>query len=377
MVGFDVYYGRLKIMKKLIMFTSSGIGAPSSRIRGFKMAMYLSEYGVDSKTIFNMYESVEGNVIKRSLHRFKDFFQKIDVVAKSDKEAVIYIQRGVYLGLSNFSLFFSLISKFILRRKVIYDIDDGLFLIEPFPINSLIKFSDAVIAGGHELFNYAKKYNDNVFLIPTCVDLTNYLSRDDIQKDQGISLGFVGSPSTTKNLNLLLKPLEVLAKRYDIELRVISAPSYDDYWAFSSLFEEFEKRGVRVNLIPWTVNDEFYQLKNIDIGLDPLLSEGWEIPTYLSNKDWIKYKCGFKIINYMAAGVPTVASDTSENSYIIQNGLNGFLCHNDDEWTVNLRKLIEDKTLRKNMSANAKKSVEEKYSMRENARILARILCEL
>jgi len=125
------------------------------------------------------------------------------------------------------------------------------------------------------------------------------------------------------------------------------------------------------------VNDEFYQLKNIDIGLDPLLSEGWEIYPYLSNKDWIKYKCGFKIINYMAAGVPTVASDTSENSYIIQNGSNGFLCHNDDEWIVNLRKLIEDKTLRKNMSANAKKSVEEKYSMRENARILARILCEL
>jgi len=349
--------------KKILIFTYSNILTPSSRIRGVYVAKYLSKSEFDSKVI--LYESAEGSVIKKILHIGKDFLRKIGVVIGSNRETLIYIQKGV-CSLPQLSLIFSLFSKFILRKKVIYDIDDGLFLKEPFVINNLIRFSDLVVVGGHELFNYTKKYNENVILIPTSADLKRYSFLNAFRKGEYVRLGFVGSPSTTKYLRLLLKPLGELAKSHDFELRVISAPSYTVYKPFKYLFKNFEKRGVKVKLIPWSLQGEFHQLQNIDIGLAPLFDGEWE-----------KYKCGFKVINYMAAGIPPVASDVGEHSHIIQDGVNGFLCKNDQQWIEKLRKLIEDENLREKMGANARKTVEEKYSLERNAKNLAKVLAKL
>ena len=335
---------------------------PASRIRGYCMAKYLSEKDFDAKAY--LYESIKGDVIKRGLHVIGDFLGKIEVIMMSDKETLVYIQRGV-CSLPQLSLIFSLLSKFIFRKKVVYDIDDALFLKERFATTNIIRFSDLVIVGGYELLNYVKKYNKNTFMIPTTADLKRYpiyhTTRENI-----VRLGFVGSPSTTVYLKLLLKPLAKLAQSCDFELRIISARSYAEYRLFNSLFEKFEKKSVKVKLIPWSIKDEFRQLQNIDIGLAPLFNGKWE-----------KYKCGFKIINYMAAGIPPVASKVGELCYIIQDGFNGFLCKDVQEWTKKLKKLIEDDALRKNMGLNARKTVEERYSMEKNAKNLAEILAKL
>jgi|YelNatPaOPRAMG01_1025707.scaffolds.fasta_scaffold03649_2 glycosyltransferase involved in cell wall biosynthesis len=348
--------------RKVLLFTSDGMTDPASRIRGYLVARYLSENGFDTR-IF-MYESTKTNIFMRSLHIINDFLIKINVVMKSGKEDLIYIQRGIN-SLSQFSFIFFLFSKFILGKKVIYDIDDALFLKEPFIINKLIRLSDLVIVGGHELFNYAKKYNENVALIPTSVDLKRY-SLNAFRKGDHVRLGFVGSPSTTNYLRLLLNPLGKLAKRYDFELRVISSPSYEGYKLFNHLFKNLERKGVKVKLIPWSIQGEFHELQNIDIGLAPLFDGEWE-----------KYKGGFKVINYMAAGIPPVASDVGEHKHIIKDGINGFLCKNDQEWFEKLKKLIEDENLREKMGMNARKTAEEKYSIEKNAKKLARILFEM
>lgn len=335
---------------------------PASRIRGYYVAKYLSENGFDVKVF--LYESVKGNVVKKGLHLIGDFLNKIRAVMWSDKDVLVYIQRGT-CSLSQLSFLFFLFSKFIFRKKVIYDIDDGLFLEERFVINNFIRFSDHVTVGGHELFKYVKKYKERVFLVPTSADLNRYYPHNNVRKGNRVRLGFVGSPSTTPYMELLVKSIEELSRRYDLELRVISASSYAEYRLFNS-FRKFEKNGVKVKLIPWNVDEEFYQLQNIDIGLAPLPNEEWE-----------RYKCGFKVINYMAAGIPPVASNVGEHKYIIQDGVNGFLCSNDQEWIEKLQKLIVDKTLRENMGANARKTVEKKYSMEENIKILAKILAEI
>jgi len=335
---------------------------PASRIRGYYVAKYLSENGFDAEVF--LYEGAKGNVVKKGLHLIGDFLNKIQAVMWSDKDSLVYIQRGT-CSLSQLSFLFFLFSKFIFRKKVIYDIDDGLFLKERFVINNFIRFSDHVIVGGHELFNYVKKYNERVFLVPTSADLNRYYPHNNVRKGNRVRLGFVGSPSTTPYMELLVKPIEELSRRYDLELRVISASSYAEYRPFNS-FKKFEKNGVKVKLIPWNVDEEFYQLQNIDIGLAPLLNEEWE-----------RYKCGFKVINYMAAGIPPVASNVAEHKYIIQDGVNGFLCENDRQWVEKLGKLIEDKRLRKKIGVNARRTVEEKYSLEKNAKTLAKILAKL
>jgi glycosyltransferase involved in cell wall biosynthesis len=211
-----------------------------------------------------------------------------------------------------------------------------------------------------------KKYNKNAFLIPTSADLSRYSPCNVVHRGDCVRLGFVGSPSTNNYLRLTLNPLQTLAKSHDLELRVISASSCTEYRPFNSLFENFERNGVKVKLIPWSLNDEYCQLQNIDIGLAPLTNGKWE-----------RYKCGFKVINYMAAGIPPVASDVGEHRYIIRDGVNGFLCKDENDWVNKLKRLIEDEKLRQYIGLNASKTVEEKYSMERNAWILARILSQL
>jgi glycosyltransferase involved in cell wall biosynthesis len=358
-------------VKRLLVFASSDITDPATRIRAYYMAKYLLKKDFDTRVFF--FRSVKGNVAKRSLHVFKDFLSKIGAVIETDRKALIYIQRGVD-SVPEFSLVFSICSNFVLRKKVIFDIDDSLFLANPFvsarvphtTINSIIRFSDLIIVGGHELLNYVKKYNKNAFLVPTSVDLGRYLPHNAVHGADGIRLGFVGSPSTNYYLKLILRPLGTLAKSYDFELRVISASSYAKYRQFSSLFDNFKKKGVKLELIPWSLNDEYCQLQNIDVGLAPLI-----------NRQWERYKCGFKVINYMGAGIPPVASDVGEHRYIIRDGVNGFLCRDEDEWAHKLRRLIEDEKLRRDIGLNARKAAEETYSMEKNATILARILTDL
>lgn len=350
-------------MKRLLVFASDGMMDPATRIRAYYMAQYLLKNDFDTRVFF--YRSVKGNVAKRSLHVLQDFLSKIGAVIETDRKTLVYIQRGVNWTPQS-SLVFSIVSNFVLRKKVIFDIDDSLFLTNPFSINNIIRFSDLVIVGGHELLNYVKKYNKNVSLIPTSADLSRYLPHNVVHGGDGIKLGFVGSPSTNYNLKLILKPLGTLAKSHDFELRVISASSFTEYRPFNSLFKNFEKNGVKVKLIPWSPNDEYYQLQNIDIGLAPLINEEWE-----------RYKCGFKVINYMAAGIPPAASDMGEHRYIIRDGVNGFLCKDENEWIYKLRRLIEDEKLRQNIGLNGRKAVEKTYSMEKNAGILAGILIQL
>jgi len=352
--------------KKLLMFTSENMSDPASRIRGYYMAHCLSKSGIKTEVLF--YEYMKGSVVKKLAHITEDCFNKIKAASKSGKDTLIYIQRGINSQLAVFSLFFSFYSKYILRKRVVYDIDDALFLQGPMRahvVNGLIKFSDAVIVGGHELFSYAQKYNKRTFIIPTSVELQPYsVHRTNYEKC--VKLGFIGSTSTTHYLTLLINPLAELAKQCDFELVIMSASSAAEYQLFESLFEKFRKNGVKVKLISWSIANESVCLKNINIGLAPLFDTAWE-----------KYKCAFKVINYMASGIPTAASAVGEQSCVIQDGYNGFLCKNDAEWFRKLKTLVEDEALRKEMGLAARKTVEEHYSCQKNAQVLANILTQL
>lgn len=349
--------------KKLAFFLSGGVKNPSSRIRGYITSKYLQKNGVHTLVFFC--EIVEGSKLKKGIYLFKDFLYKIYLAMRLDKETDVFIQKGSN-PLAPLSLLFLLFTKFVLKKRIIYDIDDALFTKQRFVINNYFKISDLIIVGSHELLNYARRFKDDVFLIPTSVEPRRYLPTKIDHKIEGLILGFVGSFSTNKYMKLLLNPLVTLAKNYDFELRVVSAPTMEDYEVFRSLYKSFENRGVKVILIPWKMNEEMFQLQKIDIGLAPLFSEVWS-----------KYKGGYKTINYMAAGIPPVASNISEHTYIIQDGINGFLCNNNQDWIDNLRKLIEDEDLRKKMGAEARKTVEEKYSMEKNGKRLAEILTNI
>jgi glycosyltransferase involved in cell wall biosynthesis len=94
----------------------------------------------------------------------------------------------------------------------------------------------------------------------------------------------------------------------------------------------------------------------------------------LPDDEWSRGKCGFKAIEFMACGVPVVASAIGVNREIIEDGVNGFLAATDDDWVEKLRRLLDDPELRRRMGAAGRTTIEERYSLRVHAPRLAATL---
>ncbi|MER3472336.1 MAG: group 1 glycosyl transferase, partial [Chitinophagaceae bacterium] len=94
----------------------------------------------------------------------------------------------------------------------------------------------------------------------------------------------------------------------------------------------------------------------INIGIMPLEHDAWS-----------KGKCGFKLIQYLSLGIPAVASPVGVNKTIIDQGINGFLAANEEEWEVVLKKLIHDEAARVQMGLMGKQKMQQQYSTQANA----------
>lgn len=174
--------------------------------------------------------------------------------------------------------------------------------------------------------------------LPTVVDITHYPWRqgEKVQNAMPI-ITWIGSPSTVKYLNLLRNVLIRLTEHIQFKLRIIGG--------------DFNMEGVEVELLPWSSAKEFEYLATSDIGIMPLQETPWE-----------NGKCGFKCIQYMAAGLPVVASALPANKEIIVHGETGFIAKTEEEWFENLRLLLLDETKRAGMGKNGRVRVETKYS---------------
>jgi len=152
-----------------------------------------------------------------------------------------------------------------------------------------------------------------------------------------------GSRPTLTNLFTLRPALQKLAEEEKYKLRIIGTPNY-------------ELPGVDVEALAWHSETEVDDLKPGDIGIMPLPDDAWS-----------RGKCGLKALQYMALGIPTVCSDVGANKDIIQDGENGFLAANDDEWIKKLKILFHDAEARKKLGKAGRKTVEEKYSAQVQA----------
>jgi glycosyltransferase involved in cell wall biosynthesis len=120
-----------------------------------------------------------------------------------------------------------------------------------------------------------------------------------------------------------------------------------------------------VKIVPekWSYETEITQLQSFDIGIMPMTDD-----------EWTKGKCGLKILQYMAVGLPCVCSPAGVNKEIVQDGVNGFLANSNEEWIEQLSLLIENPNLRKKLGIVGRKTVEERYSLKVNAPRLRQVI---
>jgi glycosyltransferase involved in cell wall biosynthesis len=256
------------------------------------------------------------------------------------------------------------------RPPVVFDFDDAIFLQSvsdanrvisalkaPGKVATIIRHSDHVIAGNEYLAAYARRFNDAVTVIPTCVDTTRFVPAAAAVSNNGAVssrepiVGWIGSPTTAAYVRGLSTVLQRVRQQHPFVLRV------------SGTGESLEVPGVRTEQPPWALGDEVRLFNTCDVGIYPLADD-----------EWSKGKCGFKAIEFMACGVPVVASAVGVNRDIIQDGVNGFLASTDDEWVEKLGRLLADPGIRQRFGEAGRRTIEARYSLRVHAPTLVATL---
>ena len=258
------------------------------------------------------------------------------------------------------------IAKFM-GKKTVFDLDDapgGVALDSEAEqtIAEIMKTSSAVTVGSHELRDFARQYNKEVYLIPTSINLDYYKLDNNKKTDTPIVLGWAGNGIVhKKELLALLPTLKKIGKRHEIKLMIIGALGQKEIYENFSNVEEIE-----VEIIDWVSWDDPTAIPSLisqfDIGLYPL-----------NDNEYNKYKCGLKGLEYMALKIPLVGNPVSETKHIVEDGKEGFLVSTDKEWEEKICCLIEDRELSKRMGEAGRKKVEDTYSSKVCANELRKV----
>jgi glycosyltransferase involved in cell wall biosynthesis len=198
----------------------------------------------------------------------------------------------------------------------------------------------------------ARPVNPNVTVLCEPIDLTRYRELPEKPVSEQLVVGWIGSPSTTSFLHFAREPLKALCEKYpSLVLRVVGAGDHLDM------------PGVRVEKRPWRKETEVADLRSFDVGIMPLNSD----PFYRAH-------LGHKMIQYMAVGIPVVASHTEINATVVEDGVNGFLVKDDAEWVARLSQLLEDRVLRDRLGQAGRQLVETRFALEKQAQTLANVL---
>ena len=258
-----------------------------------------------------------------------------------------------------------------LGRRLVYDIEDNVLIGQalkgkfPNPVLRLLKGSGKA--------KYLVRQSDHVitsspFLNETCletnakrtctyisssVDTDRFLPANRFTNETTVVIGWTGTFSSSVYLDLLRPVFQELAKRRTFRLRVIG--NFD-----------YSLDGVDLEVIRWKAATEVEDLQAIDIGVYPLPLE-----------EWVTGKSGLKAIQYMAFGIPCVATNVGTTPMLIRDGENGLLVRTEGDWLSALERLLDEPELRRRLGQQARKDAVEKYSTRAVARDYRRVLASV
>jgi glycosyltransferase involved in cell wall biosynthesis len=322
-----------------VLFLIQGWRVAASRYRVLQYLPYLRESGM--KTQVTTYP--------RTLREHWSFFKSLP------RYDVVFLQRKRLTGLR----------LWLLRKRanrIVYDFDDSVMYRNSKVKNPVSKtrrrrfarmltVSDAIIAGNEYLREEALKYNANVEVIPSPIDIERYTAKSYDSKGDGVILGWIGDHGSIHYLEKMRPIFDALAREYPhVRLKIVC----DTFFKCDQM-EVIEKQ--------WGSEDEVRDLQSFDIGLMPLMDDPWS---------W--GKCGLKIVQYQGVGVPVVCTPVGINRDLVKDGENGFWARDDREWIEKLSILIEDLDLRKEMGLRGRERVKSGYSLGECRKMMGQLL---
>lgn len=330
-------------------FVFSDARGGSSRQRAFRVVDQLRNRGLDA-----VIHEPPVLVLSRTPwpRKGKLILQTIHALFSIQNEDIIFLQRAI----AN-KYFFIIIVAYLklFRRKMIFDFDDPVYVHTPFKTRILTQMADAVIVCSHAQAAWATQFNPNVHIMHIALDISAY---ERFTKDYAIpadlcTIGWVGTgPEHLRNLKILAGVLSRLAHKTVVPFRFVLIGALKDERVYE-LFKNIE--GLKVDFIDaldWNDPESVpCEIQKFDIGVLPHRNDG----------EWNRGKSSFKMLEYMACGVATIVSDFGEMPYVIQDGVNGYLARDEDEWVLKLENLLSDAHLRASMGRAGQQRVREEY----------------
>jgi glycosyltransferase involved in cell wall biosynthesis len=331
---------------------------PSQRFRVEQLLPLLDEAGItytvhpflDEKTSKILYQP--GRYFSKAWGILKGYGRRLKTVLVDARryDAVFVHREAAPLG----PPIFEWLLKKVTRKPFIYDFDDAIWIPATSAANRIIaplkghgKVAKicrwaTVVSGGNEfLCDYARTNGaQQVVRVPTVVDTGrryNQVKQHDATAP--VTIGWTGSHSTLPYLDAVVPVLQELEKDQNCSFLLIAdkAPELPlKRWRF----------------VPWNAQTEIADLLQIDVGIMPLTPDRWS-----------EGKCGFKLIQYGAVGLPAVASPVGVNTQVITEGKTGFLAGDEPAWSEALRTLVMNADVRRRLGAGARRKIVAEYSV--------------
>jgi glycosyltransferase involved in cell wall biosynthesis len=256
------------------------------------------------------------------------------------------------------------------RCPMVLDLDDATYVPYTSPsfgrvartlkwfskTDDLIRWSKIVTCGNRAIAEYVSSKGVLARIIPTVVDTDRFRPKEHSDTDDLPVLGWVGTHSTLPYLESIVPTLEQLARSHRFRLKVVGSGR-----------PCVSIPGVEVENLHWRLEREVEDFRSFDIGLYP-------IDAQLYANRWAAGKSGFKAIQYMAVGIPYVATPVGASAEIGEVGVTHFCASTSEEWANSLETLLNDPERRRTMGAAGRRHAIEHYNLPAQTKKLAQAL---
>jgi len=347
---------------KILLLTRYPRTGASSRLRTLQYLPHLEAAGheVRVQTLFDeaYLESLYQSGRRSPLRTAALYLRRLAALAKAGEHDLLWIEKELFPYLPAWI-------ESRLGTPWVVDYDDALFhnydlaqnpLVRRLlggKIDTVMRSADAVIVGNRYLAERARAAGaTRVTVIPTVVEHGRYQPRSVAPTAHPV-IGWIGSPSTQKYLLDIRAPLQQACRRYGARLLLVGATP--------EILPGLP--GIEVQLEPWSEDREAALIRQMDVGIMPLRDGPWE-----------HGKCGYKLIQYMACGVPLVASPTGANREIVEDSGAGLLANSGEDWSDALSQLLTSASERERMGRAGRQAVENRYSLQRQLPVLLETL---
>ncbi|MEE2727001.1 MAG: glycosyltransferase family 4 protein [Candidatus Latescibacterota bacterium] len=358
----------------ILFVTQYGARAASSRTRVFGYIPYLRSVGHRCEVVTVLPDEQIGGsqvIVTRQVMRklcyyvwafVRTLLCGLRVVLAAKRSNLIFVQKVIFPSFMRWMLR-------LVRVPIVYDFDDAIFTTEIRQPNwlaaqkqqrnargvpAMLHLASMALVENDYTGDFARQHCPHVECITGPIDTLRYTPGFSSRSDDAIVLGWIGSASTLSYLEGIRPALEEVGRRFnDIRLHVVGA-------------SDFSLKHMMVEKKAWSLDSEVEYLRCFDIGIMPMPDDMWT-----------RGKGGYKLLQYMAVGLPVITSPVGINREIVEDGIEGFWARDMDDWIKFITDLARDEGLRQKMGTLGRKKMEAHYALEAAQERLGELLGEV